>query len=62
MNPLTLLKKIAHKIKSLVTNENLSDYRLNNNKIQSNKKLNKPNKKEPFSRRRNKYGFPRFYG
>ena len=46
MNPLTLLKKIAHKIKSLVTNENLSDYRLNNNKIESNKKANKPNKKE----------------
>ena len=55
MNPLTLLKKIAHKIKSLITGESLSDYPLNNNKIQS-------NKKEASKERRNKYGFPRFHG
>ena len=62
MNPLTLLKKIAHKIKHLITGENLSDYSLNNNKIQSNKKAIEPNKKVAFTKSRNKWGFPRFYG
>jgi hypothetical protein len=55
MNPLTLLKKIAHKIKSLITNENMNDYSINTKQSQS-------NKKEGFRERRNKYGFPRFNG
>jgi hypothetical protein len=52
MNPLTLLKKIAHKIKSLITGESLSDYRLNNNQSQSNKKKGSRGT-------RNRWGFPR---
>ena len=59
MNPLKLIKKIAYKIKHLITGEIMNDYSLNTNKIQSNKKASKPNKKEAKWRDRNKYGFPR---
>ena len=59
MNPLTLSKKIIHKIKSLITGEIMNDYLLNTNKNQSNKKAKEPNKKEANLSERNKYGFPR---
>ena len=59
MNPLTLFKKIAYKIKHLITGEIMNDYSLNTNKNQSNKNEKKPNKKEANYRERNRYGFPR---
>tara|TARA_Y100000310_G_scaffold97091_1_gene94761 strand:- start:1785 stop:1964 length:180 start_codon:yes stop_codon:yes gene_type:complete len=59
MNPLALFKKIAHKVKSLITGENLSDYHLNNNQFQPNK--NKA-KKEGIGQRRNRWGFPKRLG
>ncbi len=59
MNPLTLFKKIAYKIKHLITGEIMNDYSLNTNKNQSNKNEKKPNKKVANYRERNRYGFPR---
>ena len=55
MNPLTLSKKIVHKIKSLITGEIMNDKPLNTNQSQS-------NKKGACKESRNRWGFPKRLG